>query len=133
MIHDRVSLVETFSGDDVLVMNPLVLETWPRAVAMEPDVMLPRHVPEFLVIRHVDLPPLEISSAFLFFLQGFKQRLEISFPETLRAFALNDLEEQSRPILNRLGKNLEQIAFVIAIDQNPKTFQRSQVFIDVTD
>src|SRR6266705_5956613 len=67
MIHDRVSFVEAFSGDDVFVMNPLVLETWPRAVAMKPDVMLSRHLPEFLVIRHCRVL-LQISPAFLFFL-----------------------------------------------------------------
>jgi len=59
--------------------------------------------------------------------------LKFSFAETLRAFALNNLEEQRWPIFHRLGKYLEQIAFVIAVDQNPEPLQRPQVFVNVTD
>jgi len=105
VIHDRIRFIESFRGEDVLVSDTLVLVAWPRTVAMKPNVMLLRHLPEFLIIRHVVLS-LEVASKVLLFFQGFKERLEVSFPETLRAFALNDLEEEGRAILHRLGKNL---------------------------
>jgi hypothetical protein len=59
---------------------------------------------------------LQIASPILLFLERFEKRLEIAFAKTLRAFALNDLEKQSRPIFHRFGKDLQQISFVIAID-----------------
>src|SRR6202022_302488 len=73
---------------------------------------------------------LQIASAFLFLFQSLEQRFEISFPETLRAFALDNFEEQRRPIFDRLRKYLEQITFVVAIDQNPKAFQRRETLSD---
>src|SRR6267378_4405879 len=87
--------------------------------------MVKRHCRSFFL--------LEISPTLLLFLQCFKQRLEISFPETLRAFALDDFEEQRRSVLHRLRKYLEQITFVIAVDQKPEPLQRPQVFVNVTD
>ena len=51
---------------------------------------------------------------------GFKKRFEITFAKALRAFALNNLEKQRRPIFYRFGEDLEQITFVVAIDQNPE-------------
>src|SRR5436190_2125894 len=53
MIHDRVSLVEAFRRDDVLVVDAFVLVTRSGAVAMEPDVVLPRNFAESLIMRHV--------------------------------------------------------------------------------
>src|SRR5207253_9600206 len=44
MIHDRVGLIESFRRNDVLVGNAFVFVSGRRAVAMEPDVMLPRHL-----------------------------------------------------------------------------------------
>src|ERR687888_2725848 len=76
---------------------------------------------------------LQISARGLLALDRFKERLEVSFAKTLRAFALNDFEEQRRPILDRFGKNLEQITFVVAVDQNPEFLQRAELFVDVTD
>src|SRR5438876_12448647 len=52
MIHDRVRLIETLRGKNVLVRDAFVLISRRRAVAVKPDVMLPRYFPEFLVIRH---------------------------------------------------------------------------------
>src|SRR5438128_9276704 len=76
---------------------------------------------------------LQIASAFLFLFQSLEQRFEIPFPETLRSFALDNFEEQRRPIFHRLGKYLEQITFVVTINQNPKTFQRCEILVDMAD
>jgi len=51
----------------------------------------------------------------------------------LRAAPLNDLEEESRPVLDRLGENLEQIALIIAINQDTQFGQFAQIFPDRTD
>ena len=77
--------------------------------------------------------PLEVAPQFLFFFQGFEERLEVSLAETLRAFALDDFEKKRRPIFHRLGEDLQQITFVIAIDQNAEALERLEIFIDVTD
>ena len=56
--------------------------------------------------------------ALLFAFDGFEECLEIAFAEALRAFALNNFEKQRRPVFYRFGKNLQQITFIIAIDEN---------------
>lgn len=61
---------------------------------------------------------LQRTAAFLFALDGFEQGFEVAFTEGLRAFALNDFEKHGRPGLDRLGEDLQQIAFVVAIDQD---------------
>src|SRR5438552_7364164 len=132
MIHDRVGFVESFRRNDVLVGDAFVLVSRRRAVAMEPDMMFPRHLAQFMVVRHC-LLLLQVASAFLLFLKCFEERLEISFPKTLGAFALDDFEKQRRPVLYRLREYLEQITFVVAIDQNPESFQRPEIFVDVAD
>ena len=133
MIHDREGFIEAFRGDDVLVVDAFVLVTRPRAVAMKPDVMLPRDLSESLIIRHDRFLLLQIASRVLLFLQRLEERFEIAFAETLRAFALDDFEKERRPIFHRLGEDLQQITFVIAIDQNAESLQRLEVFIDVAD
>src|SRR6266540_6079472 len=119
VIHDRVRLVETLRGENVLVGDALVLIGRPLPVAMKPDVMFPRDFSQSLVIRHYRLLfLLQIPSRGLFALDGFEQRLEITFAKTLRTFALNDLKKQRRSILDRFCEDLQQITFIIAIDEN---------------
>src|SRR5882757_4511492 len=118
----------------MLVSDAFVLERRRRTVAMKPDVMLPRHLAKFLVVRHCwSSFVLQIASPVLLFLERLEERFEIALTETLGAFALNDLEKERRSILNRLGEDLEQITLVVAIDQNAESLQRLQVFVDVTD
>src|SRR5437870_3011757 len=114
VIHDRIGLVESLRREDMLVSDAFVFISRRSAVAMKPDVMFSRNFAKFLIVRHLD-PPLQISSCFLFSLQCFEQRFEITFTETLRAFALNDFEKERRAVLHRLGEYLEQITFVVAI------------------
>src|SRR5262249_61760368 len=95
----------------------------PLTVAMKPDVMLSRHLAKSLVVRHGRLL-LQIAPALLFFLERLEQRLEVSFAETLGAFPLNDFEKQSRPVFHRFRKDLQQITFVVTIDEDPELAQR---------
>src|SRR6266496_5642900 len=76
---------------------------------------------------------LQIASRGLFALDGFEQRFEIALSKALRAFALNDLEKERRSILHRLREDLQQITFVIAINQNAQPPQSIQFFIDVAN
>src|SRR5439155_26988884 len=119
VIHDRVRLVETLRGENVLVGDALVLIGRPLPVAMKPDVMFPRDFSQSLVIRHYRLLfLLQIPSRGLFALDGFEQRLEIAFAETLRALALNDLKKQRRSILNRFCEVLQQETFIMGTAEN---------------
>lgn len=52
MVHDRIGFVETFSGDDMLISDALVFVGRPLTIATEPNMMLPRHFTELLIIRH---------------------------------------------------------------------------------
>src|SRR5262249_54157586 len=48
----------------------------------------------------------------LFAFDGLEQRLEVTLAEAARPVALDDFEEQRGPILDRFGKDLQQIAFI---------------------
>src|SRR3981081_2786703 len=86
MIHDRVGLIEPLRRDDVLVGDAFVLVSRGGTIAVKPDVMLPRNLPEFLILRHRSYLLLQIASPFLLFFKGLEKRFEIAFAETLRAF-----------------------------------------------
>src|SRR5260370_8457285 len=76
---------------------------------------------------------LQIASCGLFALDRFEERFEIAFAETLRAFALNDLKKERWPVLDRFGKDLQQITFVVAINQNAELFQCVQFFVNMAN
>src|SRR5438067_2465560 len=61
VIHDRVGFVESFSCDDMLVSDAFVLVGRRRAVAMKPDVMLPRNLAQSLIKWHLK-PPLLVTT-----------------------------------------------------------------------
>src|SRR6266446_6547808 len=119
VIHNRIRLVESLRREDMLVSDAFVFISRRRAVAMKPDVMFSRNFAKSLIVRHFD-SPLQISSCFLFSLQCFKQRFEVTFAEALCALALDNFEKERRPVFHRLSEYLEQIPFVVAINQNAK-------------
>src|SRR6185436_7631367 len=61
---------------------------------------------------------LEIAPGRLFRFDRFEERLEVALAETAAAVALDDLEEQRRPVLDGSGEDLEQVALVVAIHQD---------------
>lgn len=81
-----------------------------------------QHVPtrsgKYLKIGFCDPSSLQRTTQCLLALDGLEKGFKVPFSKTLGTFALDDLEEQGRTILNRLGENLEHVAFVIAIDEN---------------
>src|SRR5688572_15177220 len=76
-------------------------------------------------------PTLEIPPKLLFFLDRLEECLEVALPEALRAFALNDLVEQRRPVFHRLREDLQQIAVGIAVDENAERLERLERFVDL--
>src|SRR5438046_10368393 len=61
-----------------------------------------------------------------------KSALKLPLPK-LFALALNDLEKERWAIFHRFRKDLQQITFIIAIDENSEPLQCVQLFIDVAD
>src|SRR6266478_3118528 len=95
--------------------------------------MLPGKTANLRCFASLNMNKSQIASRSLFALDRFEERFEIAFAETLRALALNDLEKQRRPIFHGLGKDLEQITFIIAIHENSDLLQRIEFFVDVAD
>src|SRR5439155_13453663 len=73
---------------------------------------------------------LQIAATGLLVLDGFEQRFEVANPEPAAAFALDDLEKERGAIFNRLGENLQQIAFRVAVHQNAQLPNPLQLFIN---
>src|SRR6266513_2119807 len=95
--------------------------------------MLPAKTDNLRCFASLNMTKLQIASPVLLFLERLEEGFEITLTETLGAFALNDFEEQRRSILNRLGEYLQQISFIVAIDQNAESLQRLEIFVDVAD
>src|SRR5258707_749200 len=76
---------------------------------------------------------LEVPPRVLLSLNRLEQCLEISFPETLASLSLDHFEEQRRPIFDRLGEYLQEVAFVVAVDEDAEVFQLIDRLIDFSD
>src|SRR5256885_15736355 len=75
----------------------------------------------------------QIPSRRLLSFDRLEQRPEVPLAEAASAFALDDLVEHGRAILDRLREDLEQIAFRIAIDENAELLEDVQRFVDLAD
>ena len=84
------------------------------------------------MFRFAQHDKLQITSRRLFAFDGFEERLEVAFAKTLRAFALNNFEKQRRPVFYWLGKYLQQITFIIAIDEDAQSLQGIEFFVNMT-
>src|SRR5271170_4277281 len=56
-------------------------------------------------------------------LDRLEQRLEVALAEPLRAMPLDQLEEHRRPVLHRLGEDLQQVAVLVPVGQDPELAQ----------
>src|SRR5215472_15970761 len=59
----------------------------------------------------------EVAAAGLFPLDRLEQRLEVALAEPLRAVPLDQLEEHGRPVLDRLGEHLQQVAVLVPVGE----------------
>src|SRR5215470_4842171 len=62
----------------------------------------------------------EVASARLLALDGLEQRLEVALAESVGAVPLDKFEEHGRPVLYRLGEDLQQIAVLVAVGKYPQ-------------
>jgi hypothetical protein len=61
------------------------------------------------------LADLQVAAPGLLALDRLEQRLEVPLAEPLRAMRLDQLEEHRRPVLRRLGEDLQQVAVTATI------------------
>src|SRR5262249_1660441 len=61
---------------------------------------------------------LEVAAAGLFPLDRLEQGLEVALAEPLRAVPLDQLEEHGRPVLDRLGAHLQQVAVLVPVGED---------------
>jgi hypothetical protein len=63
---------------------------------------------------------LQVARGVLLALDRLEQGLEVALAEAARAVALDDLEEDRRPVAERLGEDLQQVALVVVVDEDPR-------------
>src|SRR5947207_9557437 len=76
---------------------------------------------------------LEIAAECLLALDRLEERFEVSFAEAARAVALDHLEEERRPVLRRLREDLQQVALLVAVGEDPQPLEIVPVLADLTD
>ena len=76
---------------------------------------------------------LQIAPSCLLPLDRLKQRPEIPFAEGIGAGPLDDLIEQRRPVLDGFGKELQQVTFLILIDEDAQLLDRLVVLAHIPD
>src|SRR5207302_11119957 len=69
------------------------------------------------------LHELQVPTLGMLALEGLEQGLEVAFAEAACAMALDQLEEDRRAIAERGGEDLQEVALVVAIDEDPEATQ----------
>jgi hypothetical protein len=65
---------------------------------------------------------LQVASQRLFAFNRFKQGFKVTLAKRLGAFTLNDLKKHRWTVLDRLGEDLQQVAFVITVYEDAQIF-----------
>src|SRR3954471_10449786 len=60
----------------------------------------------------------EVAALVLFALDRLEEGLEVALAEAQRAVPLDELEEDGRPVAERLGEDLQQVAVLVAVDED---------------
>src|SRR5919204_6192003 len=76
---------------------------------------------------------LEVAAQGLLALDRLEQRLEVALAEGGRAVPLDHLEEDGRPVLRRLGEDLEQVPVLVPVGQDLQPPQVEVVLRDLAD
>src|SRR3954453_4801172 len=66
---------------------------------------------------------LEVAAPVLLALDRLEECLEVALAEAQRAVSLDQLEEDRRPVAGRLGEDLQQVAVLVAVDQDAALLQ----------
>src|SRR5262245_39603555 len=75
----------------------------------------------------------EVSAERLLALDRLEERLEVPESEAARAVALDHLEEERRAVLHDLREQLEQVALLVSVDEDPHRAQVVPVLLDLAD
>src|SRR5258707_15889277 len=75
----------------------------------------------------------ECTAPALLQLDRLEECLEVSLAEAPRPVTLDDLEEEGRAVLDGLGEDLEQVALLVAIDEDAEVGELVQVLVDRAD
>jgi hypothetical protein len=75
----------------------------------------------------------EIAAEGLLALDRLEKGLEVPLAETTRAVALDHLEEEGGPVLCGLAEDLEEVAVLVAVGEDPQPSQVRPVFADLAD
>src|SRR5439155_21370101 len=78
-------------------------------------------------------PGLDVAPQRLLALNRFEERFEIPLPEASASRSFDDLEEHRRAVLDRLGEDLEQVALIVAVDEDSEPRQLALVLVDLPD
>src|SRR3954449_7093272 len=66
---------------------------------------------------------LKVAAPLLLTLDRLEECLEVALAETERAMALDQLEEHGGPVAGGLGEDLQQVAVLVAVDQDAALLQ----------
>src|SRR6186713_170374 len=76
---------------------------------------------------------LEVAAESLLALDRLEERPEVAEPEATRAVPLDHLEEERRAVLDDLREQLEQVALLVAVDEDAHRAQVVPVLVDLAD
>src|SRR5437763_4427527 len=76
---------------------------------------------------------LEVAAQRLLALDRLEQRLEVALAEGRRSMSLDHLEEDRRPVLRRLGEDLQEIPVLVTVDEDLVLLQDRVILGDLAD
>ena len=120
VVEDRLVAREALVAHDLLDEQPAVVVADLR-VALGRDVAHARRTAS-------EVPPQRLLA-----LDRLEERLEVALAEAARAVALDDLEEDRRPVAERLREDLQQVALVVAVDEDAEPAQVVERLVDLAD
>src|SRR5574338_1006205 len=75
--------------------------------------------------------PLQVPSLGLLAFDGLEQCLEVAGTEALGALPLDDLVEERGAVLDGLGEDLQEVALVIPVYENPELLEWRDILVDM--
>ena len=76
---------------------------------------------------------LEITSGCLLPFDRLEERTEVPLAEPARALPLDDLVEHGRTVLHVAGKDLQQVAVRVPIDEDAEVLENVERLVDLAD
>ena len=73
----------------------------------------------------------EVTTSGLLHLNGLEQTLEVACTKALMVVALDHLEEQGWSIFDRLSENLQEVTFVVVVNEDLKLLKGGDVLFDL--